>query len=205
MNQGARAGKGNPTLATEVNEKAQRFVNNANDFLKQRARIESDLDQSIRMLTAACPPKSDASATSESLALEPRIKIDTMPWESRLELYLTTLGNLQIQIAAETKDSCGTLLRAPGLRGERCIILEMGDQWTKQTERFVKLQQNAKRSDELLLIHVNQTGGSTCQSSAENREIAQRISKIHSLLNTKAKALIDDSIQELVVLTKERR
>lgn len=189
--------RGKLPLANQINDQAQGFVNRANDLIKQRAIVDAEIDIGIRTLTIACqakPSLGDSSGVHHQVFNPSQSATN---WLNTLNLQLSSLASLRNQIAAETKDRCTTSLRAPGLRNERCIVLEMSEQWAIQTEQFIKSQQSTHLSDEKLLSQVKQLESNSCLTKNKPQDIASHMSQVHRLLNNKALELIAGSIQNL--------
>jgi hypothetical protein len=189
--------RGNLPLANQINDKAQGFVNRANDLIKQRAIVGSEVDIDIRTLTIACQAKSSIGNSSGDHQQVFNISQSAANWLNALNIQLSHLASLKNQIAAETKDRCTASLRAPGLRNERCLVLEMSEQWAIQTEQFIKLQQSMHESDEKLLSQIKQLESNSCLTKNKPQDIADHMFQVHRLLNKEAHALIAGSIQSL--------
>lgn len=197
VDQVKRAATGNFQQAKEVDTRAQGFVSSANDLIKQRAMLDSELNLATKALSTACLGKHDLSlANQRPMQAADKVQ-EAEAWDMRLNAHLTSLRSLKNQIATETKNRCQPSLRAPGFRNERCMILEVGEQWAQRTEQFIKLQQNATTTDMTSLTQARALESSNCDSKENLQEITARVVRIHRMLKQKAQTLISDSIQEL--------
>ena len=200
-----RAATGNFQQAKEVDQRAQDFVASANELIKQRAMLDSELNLAIKALSTACLGKHDLSlANQRPIQTADKVQ-EAEAWAMRLNAQLTSLTSLKNQIATETKNRCQASLRAPGFRSERCIILEVGERWAQRTEQFIKLQQTATTADMTSLTQASALESFNCHAKENPLEITARVVRIHRMLKQKAQLLISDSIQELGLLAGTNR
>lgn len=184
-------------LAKDVNAKAERFVATANDWMIRRSEVDAEMSRGIKALANACASKQadrNIAAVQENNSPDQQANLASM---AELKIYESEIASVKARFSERIKLSCGPLMRAPGLRNERCLTLEIGEQWANQTEQFIKQHRVSSDQEASLLAQMGELGRNACVSEQHARDVHQKMLNISNYLHQGSQALIKDALRLL--------
>ncbi|NDE54273.1 MAG: hypothetical protein EB069_06750 [Actinobacteria bacterium] len=192
-------------FAKEVNEKAERFVSNANNWMIRRSELDSEMTRGIKALANACTTKqADHSIAEVQRNSLPDLQHNLIS-TAEIKFYEAEIASVKTRLSDRIKLICGTSMRASGMRNERCLILEMGEQWANQTEQFIKQHRVSSDQEGSLLAQMSELGRKACLSEEHTKDMYQKMLNIIRHLHQGFEALIKDALRQLSSIASDTR
>ena len=196
----------------QVNERAEAFVKQANLWMNKRAAVDLEIDRSTTALVNACFNRHQKEAKGNGSADPPAAgmvsDLRAQPdgdLAALLEQQKKSVSSLKLQFADEINGRCSGVLRAPGIRNERCLILEMGAQWATQSEQLIDFRLRASESSRLSIQRMTELEGSSCLDRARLSELRTRMKSIVRASDSEANQWVNEAVNDLNAVLSARK
>jgi len=186
-----------------LNDQAESFVNRANEWIKQRSVIDSEFKRATQALEDACAR--NIKESSEDLTVKPSQTVTKrLPLQSpdsfqvnRLKVQKQDISALKAKMSEELGQRCGNTMRAPGLRNDQCLGLEMLAQWAVQTEQFIDMRLHSEISAQDLIQRISILEGQSCPASRRLSDVRLKMLQIMSSSQLDADLLMRQTFERI--------